>query len=137
MSRVPKWKIEKAKVKVVFRLQFHATNIPSTGWDKLFLSFISADTGKVSAKTNKANVRNGSCKWPDPIYEATRLLQDSRTKTYDDKLYKIVVAMGTSRSSILGELDVNLAEFAEALKPVSIALPLRGCEFGTILHVWF
>uniref|UniRef100_A0A0D9XIX7 C2 NT-type domain-containing protein n=1 Tax=Leersia perrieri TaxID=77586 RepID=A0A0D9XIX7_9ORYZ len=135
MSRVPKWKIEKAKVKVVFRLQFDATNIPSTGWDKLFLSFISADTGKVSAKTNKANVRNGSCKWPDPIYEATRLLQDSRTKTYDDKLYKIVVAMGTSRSSILGEVDVNLAEFAEALKPASIALPLRGCEYGTILHV--
>ncbi|KAM0906406.1 hypothetical protein ACQ4PT_016770 [Festuca glaucescens] len=135
MSRVPKWKIEKAKVKVVFRLQFHATNIPSTGWDKLFLSFISADTGKVTAKTNKANVRNGSCKWPDPIYEATRLLQDSRTKTYDDKLYKLVVAMGTSRSSILGEVDVNLAEFAEALKPVSIALPFRGCDFGTVLHV--
>ncbi|VAI50658.1 unnamed protein product [Triticum turgidum subsp. durum] len=135
MSRVPKWKIEKAKVKVVFRLQFHATNIPSTGWDKLFLSFISADTGKVTAKTNKANVRNGSCKWPDPIYEATRLLQDSRTKTYDDKLYKLVVAMGTSRSSILGEVDVNLAEFAEAVKPVSITLPFRGCNFGTVLHV--
>ncbi|CAM0947344.1 unnamed protein product [Alopecurus aequalis] len=109
--------------------------IPSTGWDKLFLSFISADTGKVTAKTNKANVRNGSCKWPDPIYEATRLLQDSRTKTYDDKLYKLVVAMGTSRSSILGEVDVNLAEFAEALKPVSIALPFRGCDFGAVLHV--
>ncbi|KAJ0499891.1 hypothetical protein HanHA300_Chr11g0383701 [Helianthus annuus] len=27
MSRVAKWKIEKAKVKVVFRLQFHATNL--------------------------------------------------------------------------------------------------------------
>ncbi|KAJ1294457.1 hypothetical protein BS78_01G147400 [Paspalum vaginatum] len=135
MSRVPKWKIEKTKVKVVFRLQFHATNIPSTGWDKLFLSFISADTGKVSAKTNKANVRNGSCKWPDPIYEATRLLQDPQTKTYDDKLYKLVVAMGTSRSSILGEVDVNLAEFAEALKPASIALPLRGSDFGTLLHI--
>ncbi|XP_062205036.1 COP1-interactive protein 1-like [Phragmites australis] len=135
MSRVPKWKIEKTKVKVVFRLQFHATNIPSIGWDKLFLSFISADTGKVTSKTNKANVRNGSCKWPDPIYEATRLLQDSRTKTYDDKLYKLVVAMGTSRSSILGEVDVNLAEFAEALKPASITLPLHGCDFGTLLHV--
>jgi len=71
--------------------------IPSTGWDKLFLSFISADTGKVTAKTNKANVRNGSCKWPDPIYEATRLLQDPRTKTYDDKLYKLVVAMVCSK----------------------------------------
>jgi hypothetical protein len=135
MSRVPKWKIEKTKVKVVFRLQFHATNIPSTGWDKLFLSFISADTGKVTAKTNKANVRNGSCKWPDPIYEATRLLQDPRTKTYDDKLYKLVVAMGTSRSSILGEVDVNLAEFAEALKPASIALPLRGSESEMLLHI--
>ncbi|KAF8686146.1 hypothetical protein HU200_043679 [Digitaria exilis] len=135
MSRVPKWKIEKHKVKVVFRLQFHATNIPSTGWDKLFLSFISADTGKVTAKTNKANVRNGSCKWPDPIYEATRLLQDPRTKTYDDKLYKLVVAMGTSRSSILGEVDVNLAEFAEALKPASIALSLRGSDSGTLLHI--
>nr|CAB3494877.1 unnamed protein product [Digitaria exilis] len=133
--RVPKWKIEKHKVKVVFRLQFHATNIPSTGWDKLFLSFISADTGKVTAKTNKANVRNGSCKWPDPIYEATRLLQDPRTKTYDDKLYKLVVAMGTSRSSILGEVDVNLAEFAEALKPASIALSLRGSDSGTLLHI--
>jgi hypothetical protein len=71
--------------------------IPSTGWDKLFLSFISAHTGKVTAKTNKANVRNGSCKWPDPIYEATQLLQDSRTKTYDDKLYKLVVAMVCSK----------------------------------------
>jgi hypothetical protein len=44
---------------------------------------------------------------------------------------------GTSRSSILGEVDVNLAEFAEAVKPVSIALPFRGCDFGTVLHVWF
>lgn len=43
---------------------------------------------------------------------------------------------GTSRSSILGEADVNLAEFAEALKPASIALPLRGSDSGMLLHVW-
>lgn len=67
--------------------------IPQTGWDKLFLSFIPAETGKATAKTNKANVRNGNCKWSDPIYEATRLLQDVRTKKYDDKLYKLIVAM--------------------------------------------
>lgn len=67
--------------------------IPQPGWDKLFVSFIPADAGKVTAKTNKANVRNGNCKWPDPIYETTRLLQDSRTKNYDEKLYKLVVAM--------------------------------------------
>lgn len=27
MSRIPKWKNEKTKVKVVFRLQFHATHV--------------------------------------------------------------------------------------------------------------
>lgn len=27
MSRLAKWKLEKAKVKVVFRLQFHATHV--------------------------------------------------------------------------------------------------------------
>ncbi|KAJ3702653.1 hypothetical protein LUZ61_006358 [Rhynchospora tenuis] len=135
MSKVPKWKIEKTKVKVVFRLQFYATHIPQTGWDKLFLSFIPSETGKATAKTNKANVRNGTCKWSDPIYEATRLLQDVRTKKYDDKIYKLIVAMGSSRASILGEADVNLAEFVDALKPSTVALPLHGCDFGTILHV--
>lgn len=67
--------------------------IPQTGWDKLFISFIPADTGKTTAKTTKASVRNGSCKWADPIYETTRLLQDVKNKEYDEKLYKLVVAM--------------------------------------------
>ncbi|KAF5199742.1 Myosin heavy chain-related protein [Thalictrum thalictroides] len=93
MSRTYKWKLEKIKVKVVFRLQFHATNIPQTGWDKLFVSFIAADSGKLTAKTGKSNVRNGTCKWADPIYETTRLLRDTNSKQFDDKLYKIIVGM--------------------------------------------
>nr|GMD91204.1 putative leucine-rich repeat-containing protein DDB_G0290503 isoform X1 [Ipomoea batatas] len=135
MSRITKWKLEKNKVKVVFRLQFHATHIPQTGWDKLFISFIPADSGKTTAKTTKASVRNGSCKWADPIYETTRLLQDVKNKEYDEKLYKIVVAMGSSRASILGEATINLAEHADASKPSVVALPLHGCNTGTILHV--
>ncbi|KAI3762061.1 hypothetical protein L1987_52484 [Smallanthus sonchifolius] len=135
MSRVTKWKIEKAKVKAVFRLQFHATHIPQHGWEKLFISFIPTETGKATAKTSKANVRGGSCKWADPVYETTRLLLDSKTKQYDDKLYKIVVGMGTSRSSILGEATINLADYADASQPSVIALPLHGSDHGTILHV--
>ncbi|CAH2033585.1 unnamed protein product [Thlaspi arvense] len=135
MSRPTKWKLEKAKVKVVFRLQFHATHVPQAGWDKLFISFIPADSVKATAKTTKALVRNGTCKWGDPIYETTRLLQDTRTKQYDEKLYKIVVAMGTSRSSILGEAMIDLAEYADALKPFAVVLPLQGCDSGAILHV--
>ncbi|KAL6511642.1 hypothetical protein OROGR_021239 [Orobanche gracilis] len=135
MSRISKWKLEKTKVKVVFRLQFHATHIPQTGWDKLFISFIPSGSGKATAKTNKANVRNGTCKWADPIYETTRLLQDSKSRQYDEKLYEIVVAMGTSRASTLGEATINLADYVEALKPYAVTLPLHGCNFGTILHI--
>ncbi|KAJ1406801.1 NT-type C2 domain [Sesbania bispinosa] len=135
MSRITKWKIEKTKVKVVFRLQFHATHIPQSGWDKLFISFIPADTGKATSKTTKANVRNGTCKWGDPIYETTRLLQDIKTRQYDEKLYKLVVGMGSSRSSILGEANINLADFVDALKPTAVALPLNGSEPGATLHV--
>ncbi|XP_050376723.1 COP1-interactive protein 1 [Argentina anserina] len=135
MSRIAKWKLEKTKVKVVFRLQFNATHIPQSGWDKLFISFIPADSGKATAKTTKANVRNGTCKWGDPIYETTRLLQDTKTKKFDEKLYKLVVTMGSSRSSVLGETNINLADYADASKPSAVALPLQGCDSGTILHV--
>ncbi|XP_006354031.1 putative leucine-rich repeat-containing protein DDB_G0290503 [Solanum tuberosum] len=135
MSRITKWKLEKNKVKVVFRLQFNATHTPQTGWDKLFISFSPADSGKTIAKTTKANVRNGTCKWADPIYETTRLLQDVKTKQFDEKLYKLVVSMGSSRSSILGEATIDLADYAEASKPSAVALPLQGCNAGTILHV--
>ncbi|XVF36782.1 hypothetical protein REPUB_Repub19eG0088100 [Reevesia pubescens] len=134
MSRITKWKIEKTKIKVVFRLQFHATHIPQSGWDKLYISFIPADSGKATAKTTKANVRNGTCKWADPIYETTRLLQDIKTKQFDEKLYKLVVAMGSSRSSLLGEATINLADYADASKPSVVPLPL-GCDSGAILHV--
>ncbi|KAJ6405224.1 hypothetical protein OIU84_013240 [Salix udensis] len=135
MSRITKWKLEKTKVKVVFRLQFHATQIPQSGWDKLFISFIPIDSGKATAKTAKANVRNGVCKWADPIYESTRLLQDVKTKRYDEKVYKLVISMGSSRSSVLGEANINLADYADALKPSVVVLPLHGSDSGTSLHV--
>ncbi|XP_021729476.1 GRIP and coiled-coil domain-containing protein 2-like [Chenopodium quinoa] len=135
MSRVSKWKLEKTKVKVVFRLQFQCTHIPQSGWNNLFISLVPADSGKATAKTNKANVRNGSCKWPDPIYETTRLLQDSRTKQFEEKIYKLLVAMGTSRSSLFGEASINLSEYVDALKPTAISLPLQGSDSGAMLHV--
>lgn len=40
---------------------------------------------------------------------------------------------GSSRSSLLGEATINLADYADALRPTSVALPLHGCE--AILHV--
>lgn len=135
MHRAAKWKVEKNKVKVVFRLQLHATQVPQPGWDKLFVSLIPVETGKATAKTTKVSVRNGSCKWSDPIYETTRLLQDAKTRKFDEKLFKLVVSMGSSRYGYLGEASINLADFAEVVKPSSVSLPLQSCSFGTTLHV--
>ncbi|KAI3806759.1 hypothetical protein L1987_22673 [Smallanthus sonchifolius] len=43
--------------------------------------------------------------------------------------------MGTSHASILGEATINLADYADALNPFVISLPLHGSDQGTILHV--
>lgn len=42
---------------------------------------------------------------------------------------------GSSRSSVLGEAIINLAHYADALKPSVAALPLQGCDSGATLHV--
>ncbi|GJY61643.1 hypothetical protein Tco_0462300 [Tanacetum coccineum] len=46
-----------------------------------------------------------------------------------------ITAQGTSRSSILGEATINLADYADASQPAAISLPLVGSDHGTILHV--
>ncbi|TYJ45879.1 hypothetical protein E1A91_A02G085400v1 [Gossypium mustelinum] len=143
MSRITKWKIEKSKVKFVFWLQFHATHIPQSGWDKLYISFVPADSGKTTAKTTKANVRNGTCKWADPVYETTRLLQDIKTKQFDGKLYKLVAAMydlNRLLPKLFGRVPqdpaflVNLSDYVDASKPSVVSLPLLGCDSGATLH---
>ncbi|KAL9244216.1 hypothetical protein vseg_018018 [Gypsophila vaccaria] len=127
--------LEKPKVvRVEFRLQFHATHIPQTGWNNLFVSII-PDSCKATAKTSKTNVRNRSCVWADPIYETTRLLHDPKTNQYEEKVYRLVVAMGTSRSSLLGEAQINLSDYLDSSKPSVVALPLHGSDCGAILHV--
>jgi hypothetical protein len=41
---------------------------------------------------------------------------------------------GTSKAALLGEATVNLAEYADALKPSAVTLPLKGSP-GALLHV--
>ncbi|GAB4845239.1 hypothetical protein Ancab_038648 [Ancistrocladus abbreviatus] len=42
---------------------------------------------------------------------------------------------GSSRSSLLGEANINLANYADAVKPVVVSLPLHSSNSGAILHV--
>ncbi|XP_057852911.2 uncharacterized protein LOC131063154 isoform X2 [Cryptomeria japonica] len=115
-------------------LQFHATKIPND-WDKLVVSVISVETGKAIARTNKAIVRGGNCKWLEDVSESVRFLQDDNSRELEEKLYKFVVSMGSARLGILGEATVNLADYLNSKELIWIKLPLKKCNHGTILHV--
>eukprot|EP00250_Pteridium_aquilinum_P007181 c16957_g1_i3 orf=172-4059(+) len=118
-----------------FRLQFQASRVPVSGWDKLVVSLLSIETGRITAKTYKGIVRNGSCQWPDPVVEFTKLFQNASTGECNDKLYKLFVQMGSLRVGILGEATINLADYVTAESPETVSLPLRNCSAGTVLHV--
>lgn len=63
------------------------------GWDKLFVSIISVETGKTLAKSSKALVRNGSCLWRETLTESVWVAQDHSSKEFEDCSFRFVVAM--------------------------------------------
>lgn len=120
---------------VDFKFEFHATQVPAQGWDKLTVSLVSLETGKVTAKTGKAIVRDGNCQWAESVLESAKLLQATKGKYMENAMYKFLVSTGSSRMGILGETTINLAEHIGASLPISLSLPLENCISGSILHV--
>lgn len=135
MFRAAKWRVERSKTKVEFKLQFQVTQVPQQGYDKLCISLISLETGKIASNTGRASIHNGTCQWADAIYASTRLEQDAKTGNYYEKIYNLVVSTGSSRFGFLGETTINLADYVGAITPLSVSLPLKSCITGTILHV--
>lgn len=62
------------------------------GWDKLFISVISAENGKTIAKSSRVQVRNGGCQWADSISESIWVPKSSSSKDIGDCVLKLVVA---------------------------------------------
>ncbi|KAI4965392.1 hypothetical protein ZWY2020_054669 [Hordeum vulgare] len=123
------------KAKAVFKLQFHATQVPELGWESMMVVVTPQDVGRPTARTERAEVANGACRWPAPIFEATKL--PSGKATAGDKIYQFLVyEAGSSKAALLGEATVNMAEYAEAFKPSAVTLPLKGSPApGALLHV--
>ena len=46
------------------------------GWDKLFLSIISVETGRTITKSGKASVQNGICQWEEALSESIWISPD-------------------------------------------------------------
>ncbi|KAI3734674.1 hypothetical protein L6452_14149 [Arctium lappa] len=111
-----------------------ALQVP-TGWDKLSLSLISVETDKTVSKTGKASVCNGNCRWTETLSESIWVSHDDASKELQQCLYKLLISKGSTRSSILGEVTVNLSSYLSSETSLPVALPLKKCDHGTILQV--
>ncbi|XP_075510059.1 uncharacterized protein LOC142546299 isoform X2 [Primulina tabacum] len=105
------------------------------GWDMLLVSLISLETGKTFARLGKALVRNGNCQWTEVHSESIRVSQNDSSKESEESLIKLVVSMGSSRSSILGEVNINLARYTSSKIAAAVSQPLNKCGYGTILQL--
>ncbi|KAI3730964.1 hypothetical protein L1987_62146 [Smallanthus sonchifolius] len=111
-----------------------ALQVP-TGWDKLTLSLISVETDKTVTKTGKASVYNGNCRWTETLSESIWISQGDSSKELQHCLYKLLISKGSTRSGILGEVTVNLSNYLSSETSLPVALPLKKCDYETILQV--
>ncbi|GFQ04041.1 hypothetical protein PHJA_002548000 [Phtheirospermum japonicum] len=112
-----------------------ALQVPK-GWDKLSLSLISSESVKMARKSGKVTVKAGTCKWSETFTESIWISDtDSSKETAEEYFFKFLVSGGSSRSGVLGETSLNLSAFLSSQSPVLISLPLKKCNYGTILQI--
>ncbi|XP_078162129.1 uncharacterized protein LOC144557435 isoform X2 [Carex rostrata] len=134
MFKSGRWRSEKNRIKAAFKLHFQASQIPKAGWDTLMVVLIPTDVGRPTVRSDKETVTDGSCRW-NAVYEMVKLSLDAKTGKVHDKIYQFLIsAPGSNKGGILGEASVNLGEYAEAFKPSTVTLPLKG-NTGAVLHV--
>ncbi|KAF5797487.1 putative NT-type C2 domain-containing protein [Helianthus annuus] len=136
MFKSARWRSDKNKIKSVFKLQFHATQLKQVAGDTLIVSIVPADTGKPTTKLEKSKIKDGSCYWEKPHYETVKFVLDPKTGKFHEKIYNFVLATtGSSKTSSLGEVSVDFASFTEAAKICSLSLPLKNAKCAAFLHV--
>lgn len=135
MFRSARWRNEKNKIKVVFKLQFHATQVSQLNVDALVISVVPGDVGKPTARLEKGIIREESCWWEYPVYETVKFTQDAKTGKINERTYHFIVSTGLSKNSLVGEVSIDLANYAEATKVSTVSLPLRNSKSNGFLHV--
>ncbi|TKY70930.1 myosin heavy chain [Spatholobus suberectus] len=135
MFRSARWRSEKNRVKAVFKLHFHASQVFQSGMDALVLSIVPGDIGKPTTRLEKATVRDGTCRWENPVYETVKFTQEPKTGKISHKIYHFLVSTGLPKASSIGEVSINFADYVEATKPSSVSLPIRISHCDAVLHV--
>ncbi|KAJ0778947.1 putative NT-type C2 domain-containing protein [Helianthus annuus] len=135
MFKSARWRSDKTKIKAVFKLQFHATQLAAVGGDSLTIAVIPNDVGKPTARLEKTKVKDGSCHWEKPHFETVKFTQDQKTGKINEKLYRFVVATGSSVFGIVGEVSLDFSKYSEATKLSSLSLPLKYARSTSVLHI--
>ncbi|CAL5207312.1 unnamed protein product [Lathyrus oleraceus] len=121
------------------RIEFRISNLKALqvpkGWDRLFVSLVSVENGKTLAKTSKVAEFNGSCQWSDTLTESIWVSRDKSSKKTDDCLFKLIVAMGSLKSGILGEARISMTSYVSSDTAVPLSIPLNKCNHATVLNV--
>ncbi|KAJ0265560.1 Myosin heavy chain-related protein [Hirschfeldia incana] len=136
MFRTGRWRNEKNRIKVVFRLKFHATQVSELNAEGLILSIVPGDVGKPTARSEKAVVRDGQCRWEIPVYETVKFLKDGKTGKVNQRIYHLIVSTtGSTRGGLVGETSIDFADYADAIKSCNVCLPLHNTTSKALLHV--
>uniref|UniRef100_A0A5B6ZIB4 Putative myosin-9 isoform X1 n=2 Tax=Davidia involucrata TaxID=16924 RepID=A0A5B6ZIB4_DAVIN len=135
MFKSARWRSEKNKLKAVFKLQFHATQVPQLIGDALMISVVPADVGKPTVRLGKTAIRDGSCQWESPVYETVKFVREPKTGKIHERIYHLILSTGTSKAGLFGEVSIDFANYAEATKLSSVSLPLKNAKSEAILHV--
>lgn len=135
MFRSARWRSEKNKIKAVFKLQFHATQVTQVRGDSLIIHFFPADVGKPTVRLEKAAICDGSCSWENPVYETVKFFREPRTGKIQEKIYTFVVSTGSSKAGLIGEVSIDFASYAYSIKLSTVSLPLKNAKSEAVLHV--
>ncbi|KAJ6308152.1 hypothetical protein OIU76_017847 [Salix suchowensis] len=135
MFRSARWRREKNKIKTVFKLQFHATQLPQLYASPLAISVVPGDVGKPTVRLEKGIHREESCRWDYPVYETVKYIRDAKTGKINERKYHFVVSAGSSKNSLVGEVSIDFADYAEATIPSTVSLPLKNSKSDGVLHI--
>uniref|UniRef100_A0A1J3E825 C2 NT-type domain-containing protein n=2 Tax=Noccaea caerulescens TaxID=107243 RepID=A0A1J3E825_NOCCA len=136
MFKSARWRSEKNKIKIVFKLQFHATQVTQLKAEGLTISIVPGDVGKSTGKAEKAMVLDGHCRWESPVYETVKFVQDVKTGKVNQRIYHLTVSTtGSTKSGLVGETSIDFADYVDAIKTCNVSLPLQNSNSKAILHV--
>ncbi|KAL1069292.1 hypothetical protein V6Z11_D12G257200 [Gossypium hirsutum] len=135
MFKSARWRSDRNKIKAVFKLQFHATQVTELSVQTLMISVVPGDGGKPTTKLEKATILDDICRWEKPVYESVKFVREPKTGKINERTYHFILSSGLGKGGLIGEASIDFSAYAEAIKTSTVSLPLKNSNSKAILHV--